>query len=183
MALLRTTVLVIACLVSDPSRAEITAGDSVLARVIASIREDDPSLSTDVFLNIAENRSNLGIMGKISNLQVHSDNPDASHAVTDTQPETMMSYGNMKSSVLGAVNTGRIDFRMTPALRQPASSSDGVFADQAQATHAANLALNSTNISGAITTEHGQQSVGSATIGTMAIGAFNAGHIAAQATN
>jgi hypothetical protein len=170
-----------------------SAEESVLERVLATIDNGTNLASVNgTFANIAENiggTGSLGIDGSITNV-VDGITAETQEAVAGSVTAVewdmpTLSWGDMATTALGAVNTGEITLGVNQAVDEAKTSSTGAYSavvDQLGGSAdtgalVLNVASNMTEVSGAISNTMNEVNGTVGDLSTTALGAVNTGTI------
>ena len=170
-----------------------SAEESVLERVLATI-DNGTNLAqvNGTFANIAENiggTGSLGIDGSITNI-VDGITAETQEAIAGTVTATewdmpTLSWGDMATTALGAVNTGEITLGVNQAVDEAKTSSTGAYSAVANQLGGSadtgalvlNVASNMTEVNGAISNTMNEVNGTVGDLSTTALGAVNTGTI------
>lgn len=170
-----------------------SAEESVLERVLATI-DNGTNLAqvNGTFANIAENiggTGSLGIDGSITNI-VDGITAETQEAIAGTVTATewdmpTLSWGDMATTALGAVNTGEITLGVNQAVDEAKTSSTGAYSAVAEQLGGSadtgalvlNVASNMTEVNGAISNTMNEVNGTVGDLSTTALGAVNTGTI------
>lgn len=170
-----------------------SAEQSVLERVLATI-DNGTNLAqvNGTFANIAENiggTGSLGIDGSITNI-VDGITAETQEAIAGTVTATewdmpTLSWGDMATTALGAVNTGEITLGVNQAVDEAKTSSTGAYSAVANQLGGSadtgalvlNVASNMTEVNGAISNTMNEVNGTVGDLSTTALGAVNTGTI------
>jgi hypothetical protein len=170
-----------------------SAEQSVLERVLATI-DNGTNLAqvNGTFANIAENiggTGSLGIDGSITNI-VDGITAETQEAIAGTVTATewdmpTLSWGDMATTALGAVNTGEITLGVNQAVDEAKTSSTGAYSAVAEQLGGSadtgalvlNVASNMTEVNGAISNTMNEVNGTVGDLSTTALGAVNTGTI------
>lgn len=170
-----------------------SAEESVLERVLATIDNGTNLASVNgTFANIAENiggTGSLGIDGSITNI-VDGITAETQEAIAGTVTATewdmpTLSWGDMATTALGAVNTGEITLGVNQAVDEAKTSSTGAYSAVAEQLGGSadtgalvlNVASNMTEVTGAISNTMNEVNGTVGDLSTTALGAVNTGTI------
>jgi hypothetical protein len=189
--LLATTALAIA--VAGAASAQ-DAQQSVLERVLATIDNGTNLASVNgTFANIAENLGGVngeGIDGSITNI-VDGISQATQEAIANTNVSAIewdmptLSWGDMATTALGAVNTGEITLGVNQAVDQAKTSSTAAYSAVANQLGGSadtgalvlNIASNMTGVNGSIANTMNEVNGTVGNLSTTALGAVNTGAI------
>lgn len=171
-----------------------SAEQSVLERVLAMINNDTNLASVNgTFANIAENiggTGSLGVDGSITNIidGITAATQEAASSGNVSAIEWNMptlSWGNMATTALGAVNTGEITLGVNQAVDQAKTSTTAAYSAVANQLGGSadtgalvlNVASNMTEINGSISNTMDEVNGTVGNLSTTALGAVNTGTI------